>query len=527
MFWRFVRKELLTNIRTLRLAVALVFTVLLAVLTTVTGSVDFERNHAAYRQRLRQAEAELEQATVYAQVSPVLVFPPQPLSILSRGVMQSFARQYPVTVEGINIYAFGLMSNYDSQFMKTLVQIDFTAVVGLLLSFLAVVLAFDGICGERESGTLKLLLTNPIARGEIVLAKLAGGMLTLAVPFAVGLGISLLIVVATPHAVLTAEDWWRVGALFLVSTLYLGLVYALSLMVSTWTRSTDTALILCLFAWLVSGVGYLSALPSIGRYAIETPPNQQYMERRQALYDAHRELLRAWDAEHPPPQVPVALGLPRGPSGGLGLPRRYGVAAGYDWLAARESYRLGLRLELEPKLYRARWAAWKPLADQGYAVDAWSILSPVASYQVLSHYLARTSITDLFYIGERGRDYRETFISYLEGRKAFSSWRWFTDDAPGQEPMFAASPQLPDGVALQSSPLWQERMAWVEDQDRQAAEIGGRRLDLSDLPPFGAAWQRGFGESLQSMVPGIAVLILALGASVLATIARFLKYDPT
>ena len=53
MLWRFVRKELLTNIRTLRLAVALIFTVLLSVMTTVTGSIDFERNHAVYRESVR------------------------------------------------------------------------------------------------------------------------------------------------------------------------------------------------------------------------------------------------------------------------------------------------------------------------------------------------------------------------------------------------------------------------------------------------------------------------------------------
>ncbi|MFC1526071.1 ABC transporter permease [Candidatus Latescibacterota bacterium] len=527
MFWRFVRKELLTNIRTLRLAAALIFTVLLSVMTTVTGSIDFERNHAAYRESVRQQREEMEQVTVYAQVNPTLYFPPQPLSILSRGVMQSSARQYPVTVFGINIWAFPVGSNDDSQFMKALVQIDFTTVVGLLLSFLAVVLAFDGICGEREAGTLKQVLTNPIARGQVIAAKLTGGIVTLTVPFAIGLSMSLLIILATPNAVLQASDWVRLAVYFLLSVLFLGLVYSLSLMVSTFTRSSDTALILCLFAWLVSGVGYLNALPSISRYAIHTPPNQAYVQHREELVQGHNEEVRAWDQEHPYPQVPVALGLPRGQGRGMGLPRRYGAAEGYDWLASREAYRISLRLDLESKLYEARWAVWKPLADQGHAVDDWSILSPVASYQVLSQYVARTSLSDLFHISDRARLYRETLISYLEGKKAFSSWRWFTDDPPDQEPMFSAMPDLPEGVSLQESDWWRERMEWVEAQDQKAAATGGRNLDLSDLPAFGDQWQRSFPQSLQQMLPGVLVLVLAFGASVLATIARFLRYDPT
>ena len=136
-------------------------------------------------------------------------------------------------------------------------------------------------------------------------------------------------------------------------------------------------------------------------------------------------------------------------------------------------------------------------------------------------------LSDLFYISDRSRDYRETFISYLQSKRAFSSWRWFTDDAPGQEPVFEATPELPDGVALQASPLWQERMAWVEEQDRRAALDTGRRLDLSDLPELGDTWRRNVTESFAVATPGLLVLLLSTGASVMATTARFLRYDPT
>ena len=43
-----VRKELLSHLLTLRLVVALVFTVVLCLLTTVMGSLDYSRNVRAY-----------------------------------------------------------------------------------------------------------------------------------------------------------------------------------------------------------------------------------------------------------------------------------------------------------------------------------------------------------------------------------------------------------------------------------------------------------------------------------------------
>jgi len=521
MFWKFVCKELITSLRTLRLTVALIFTVALAAMTTLTGSIDFSRNYAAYRDEVRRVEDELDRVSVYSQVRPRLVFPPQPLSIFSRGVMQTFARQYWVSIDGINIYAPALISHYDSQFMKTLVQIDFTTVVGLLLSFLAVVLAFDGICGEREQGTLKQILTNPIARGQVIVAKLVGGILTLSVPFALGFGISLLIMLATPDVVLNGDDWMRLGGYFVLSCLFLGQVYALSLMVSTFTRESDTALIICLFAWLVSGVGYLNALPSLSRYGVETPPHQLYMDKQRELWDAHNAELREWSEKNPRPSGPMALGLDR--NGRL----RYGRPEGYDWLARQGAFRIEKRLKMEEALYKARWAVWEPLARQAYAVDDWSVLSPVSTYQVLSQLLARTTLDDLFYLSQAGREYRQTLISYLRGKKAFSSQRWFTDDPPDQKPMFPDPEILPEGVAIQESPLWQERMAWVEEQDRKAADDPQRRLDLGDLPKFGSGWKRPFAASFELMTPGVVILLLSFGASVMATIMRFLKYNPT
>ena len=44
MFAVLVRKELLSNLLTFRLAVALLFTVFLAALTTLIGSLDYSRN---------------------------------------------------------------------------------------------------------------------------------------------------------------------------------------------------------------------------------------------------------------------------------------------------------------------------------------------------------------------------------------------------------------------------------------------------------------------------------------------------
>ena len=55
MFLLLVRKELLSNLKTFRPAVALLFTVFLAALTTLIDSLDYSRNRDAYERGVRKA----------------------------------------------------------------------------------------------------------------------------------------------------------------------------------------------------------------------------------------------------------------------------------------------------------------------------------------------------------------------------------------------------------------------------------------------------------------------------------------
>ena len=55
-----IRKELLTNLRTARLGVSVVFTLVLTVLATGMGSVDFSRNYSHYESRKREIAEEAD-----------------------------------------------------------------------------------------------------------------------------------------------------------------------------------------------------------------------------------------------------------------------------------------------------------------------------------------------------------------------------------------------------------------------------------------------------------------------------------
>ena len=423
--WILIRKELLENLLTLRLGVALVFCLVLAVLATLIGSVDFSTNLDGYETQAAALNKRLGEATIYREIDPSIVVPPMPLSTLSRGVVATSGQGVFFGLDYVPISSWSLTDSV-SRLMKVLVQIDVTTVVALLLSFLAVVLGFDGICGERERGTLKEMLSNPVPRGHVVYAKLIGGIVSLWVPFTLAFVVSLIVMLANSDISLDGDDWIRLGIFFGLSCLFLGQVFSLSLMVSCLTRDASTSLIICIFAWLVGGIGYVTFLPSISRYGVDEPAAEIWLDQIRDLRLEREEHMPEWEERHPPPAPAYLQGLERDGR------TRYVHPEGYRWMQRRNEEAINKRLEMADRGYEYQWENWKPLAREASLVDAWAILSPITNYQVLTYQLARTSLSDRLRFGRLGREYRQTFISYLRGKGAFASRRWFSDDPPDQ-----------------------------------------------------------------------------------------------
>ncbi|WP_049969422.1 ABC transporter permease [Haladaptatus cibarius] len=69
-------------------------------------------------------------------------------------------------------------------------------VVALLVPLIALVVAYNAIVGERESGTIKLMLSLPHSRQDVVVGKLLGRSGVIAVPILLGMvaaGITLVV----------------------------------------------------------------------------------------------------------------------------------------------------------------------------------------------------------------------------------------------------------------------------------------------------------------------------------------------
>ncbi len=102
---------------------------------------------------------------------------------------------------------------------------------------LGIVFGYGSIVGERESGSLELLSSYPLDKGEIIAGKFLGLWALIAVCVGVGLGVGGLVL-----STLVTEMIWAEYYLFVFGSIILGGVYlSLSMMVSTIFKTSNSA----------------------------------------------------------------------------------------------------------------------------------------------------------------------------------------------------------------------------------------------------------------------------------------------
>ncbi|MBF0137416.1 MAG: ABC transporter permease [Magnetococcus sp. DMHC-1] len=124
-----------------------------------------------------------------------------------------------------------------------------------LLPLIALMLAYDALVGERERGTLLLLLTYPVTKSQVLLGKFLGHVGVLALATLVGYGAAGLAVGLLGSGA-DSQSWRAFGALLGSSVLLGGVFIALAYLISALVRERGTAAGVAIGVWLLFVVLY-------------------------------------------------------------------------------------------------------------------------------------------------------------------------------------------------------------------------------------------------------------------------------
>jgi ABC-type transport system involved in multi-copper enzyme maturation permease subunit len=229
-------KELRDHLLSLRFQVGFLLALVLVSLAAFVLSTQYQRERQELFQRQRQEDAFLARYSHLNRLGAVVRVgrPPSPV-ILVRGLPRDAG------AETLNA----------NPMLELFPPVGLESIVGVVFSLLGIVLGFDALNGEKERGTLRLILANRLRRFEVMAAKWAGGMLVLLVALAAALLAGLLIILVRADVRWSPDDAWSLIVLGVVSLLYAGVFYSLALAFSTMASRSSVSVLASLFAWVI------------------------------------------------------------------------------------------------------------------------------------------------------------------------------------------------------------------------------------------------------------------------------------
>ena len=286
-----IRREILAHVLSLRFAVTFaLFLVLIATSIFVTAntckqdSAEYDARLRANRDHVSDILAEKEDTRLWDRLfwdeGVRHATPPAPLAWMGQGLSQAWPVAIDTTSENIRGADRGLTRN---PLLGLLRVPDFVYVVNVVLSLLAILFMFDAVCGEKESGTLRLLLSNSVPRHLVLLGKWVGGYVVLIIPFLIAVGGGLLYAWGCGVFDPTPDSVVRITALVIVAAVYIAVFFNISLFISTTTSQPATSLLICLLVWVASIIVIPNLGPVTARILRPTPSRKSIEAAKRAV----------------------------------------------------------------------------------------------------------------------------------------------------------------------------------------------------------------------------------------------------
>ena len=171
-------------------------------------------------------------------------------------------------------------------------KMDWAFVIGYVLSLIALLFTFDSVAGERESGTLRLMLANSVPRHAVLVGKFLGALMSVSIPFALAVLVNLLVFSTSSAVHLSIDVWGRLGIIFFVAILYTCLFLALGLLVSSRVQRSAVSLVMLLLTWVTLVVFMPSVLALIASGFSSPMSKDELRIRQKQINDKHLEEYR-------------------------------------------------------------------------------------------------------------------------------------------------------------------------------------------------------------------------------------------
>jgi len=471
MIRQIVFKEILENLLSFRFILSLLLVIALFAVSGFVFVGKYRQQSSAFWEKTNENLTGLSERTdkLYrlAFYKQSVWRKPKPLALCAEGSEKSLPDCYTFDVFSNNLPEIRGQGNFTLSHFSS---IDWVFIISMILSFLALVFTYDSVSGERENGTLRLMLSNTIPRHKLLLGKYLGVLFSIGIPLFIGLLVSLIIVVVSNVAVFQGLDWLKILTIILLSFLYLSIFVFLGMLISSRTAHPANSMVILLLIWVVVVI----LIPSFGRIISEVSgkaPNPAELERRLAEIwtdvwsnaDRYGERAGNWagDPKHPMNNPPA---------------------------------RARLRNASTSAQNKAREDHHNKMLAQAFTGRNLTCFSPTVIYRRASEVIAGTGINHVVNLQDQVREYQAGLKEYIRSKDA-------------------------------EDPLSLHLIFPEQSSARSWRAISHNSVDLATVPKFQER-DLALSQSLKLAIWDIGLLALFNLVFFAATFVSFLRYDP-
>lgn len=452
---------------------------LLILLSVFVGIQEYNNEVDQYNTAVQLSDQQMRGETSWWGLENVVFRKPSVMQVFVSGVNNDIGRSSEISTW---VEPKLENSNYSDDTLFAVFRfIDLTFIFQVVLSLFAILFTYDAINGERESGTLKLAMSNAVPRAQYVLAKFAGSWVGLTFPLLIPILIGLLMVVIF-GVPMDGGDWARVLTLIGSSVLYFTFFIAFGLLVSALTKRSAVSFLILLVAWVAlvlivpraatMTAGQIAPVTSVAE--VESQKDRQRTDRWRAF---GQERMQLWEERN------AAM------NGMTEEERNDYMAANREvWQEEETAAREEIMQEINEFSRKLDEELRNQKESQERLAFTLSRFSPASAYKLTAMNLADTGTSLKSKYEDAMKDYRTTFTQFVESKREEERRRNQGRRGPGQ------------------------------DNDDQEP------LDLGELPRFEAP-EETYKEAMAPTIVDLGILsvfsLLAFGGAFFA----FIRYD--
>jgi ABC-2 type transport system permease protein len=278
-------------------------------------------------------------------------------------------------------------------------------VLQTLVPLLIIFLCFSAFTEERETGTLKLLLSQGLTMRQVAWGKIIGYGQAVALVVGPALFLAATLLFSPSGGVGGADRWVRLGLFVLAYVVYFFLIIVGSVLVSAWQQHSRTALVTLLGCWMLGCIVLPKATANLGASLFPS------ITKAQLDAEVHEATQKGINGHDPQDQRTAVLKAALLKKYGVESEEKLPVSVAGLTMADGEAY--------SSQVYQQHFAALNRTYEQQNSLSVGAgLLNPYQAIRPLSMGLAGSDFTHYVHFQQAAETYRYQLVQHLDTLQA-------------------------------------------------------------------------------------------------------------